>query len=187
MPILRVGMESGGKEAGDAMNFIHRSLNNEFFYNRDLHGYFDGIDFFILALRVSGKHKDFISEGPDSLGKSRNKPYIGIDYVIPEHAWRDVSFERKRAYMVEGMRTAFDMLIKKGSKLNVIKDETKLRAAIDRGLKHIATANEDDDVFQVNKGRTIYEAIIAAIEAKGLVVDKEAIHKEMTKGNFELP
>lgn len=186
MPILRVGMETGGKEAGDAMAFIHKALNNEFFYDRNLNGYFNGIDFFIMALRVSGRFKDFISEGPDSLGKSRGQPYIGIDYVIPEQAWRNVSFEKKRAYMVEVMTTAFDMLVKKANKLGVLKDETKLRADIKRGLDNIATASEDDDIFHVAaKGLAIRAEKIAAVEARGETADMLKIGEEMTKGNFD--
>ena len=186
MPILRVGMQTGGKEAGDSMNFIHKALNNEFFYDRNLNGYFDGIDFFTLALRVSGPFKDFISEGPDSLSKSRGKPYIGLDYVIPEKSWRNVSFGKKRAYMVEGMTTAFDMLINKANKLSVIKDEAKLRADIAHGMHNIATAHEDDNIFHIaTKGLAIQAEKVAAVEARGETVDMVKIRKEITEGNFD--
>lgn len=83
MPIFRIGSENGGREAGEAVGPLHKALNNTLFFKAGLGPYFKTLDFFILALRVSGRTKDFRSEGPDNLKKERGKKYGPVANNLP--------------------------------------------------------------------------------------------------------
>lgn len=186
MPIFRVGSENGGHEAGDALNFAQKALNNVFFFGPNLGPYFKTLDFFILALRVSGRTKDFKGEGPEYLKKIKGKPYIAIDLTIPENRWKDVPFNELRQYVVDGVRQCFELCFDKAKKSGELLNEAKLRADFEAGIQEILDADEKDDLFHKSRGLDILNAMIAQVEKSGQPVDQQALRKKMNDGIFKI-
>jgi len=184
MPIFRVGAENGGKEAGDATSFMHKALNNVFFFDPKLVGYFKSVEFFILALRVSGKTKDFGGEGPEYLKKVRGKNLYAIDLTVPEDKWKDVPFDDLRLYMVESVKQCFELCVAKARAAIELRDEAKLRADFEAGIREILDANEYDDIFCKSRGLDILNSMIAECEKTGKSVDKQAFMKKIELGIF---
>jgi hypothetical protein len=184
MPIFRVGSENGGREAGEAIAPLHKALNNTLFFTYGLDSYFKTLEFFMLAVRVSGRTKDFKGEGPEDLKKERGTNCYGIDLVIPEKHWNGVPFGELREYVVEGVRQCFELCVTKARKSGELLDEDKLRSDFEAGIREILDANEKDDLFHKSRGLDILNSMIAEAEKAGQPVDKQALMQKMQAGIF---
>lgn len=184
MPIFRVGSEVGGREAGDALDFAQTALNNVFFFDPKSGSYFKTLGFFILALRVSGRTKDFGSEGPENLIKVRGKDCYAIDLVVPEVRWKSVPFDQLREYVVDGVRQCFELCVEKAKKSGEMLNEDKLRSDFEAGVQEIMSADEKDDLFHKSRGLDILNSMIADVDKSGHPVDKQALMQKMQAGIF---
>lgn len=184
--MIRVGSQTGGREATKATDFIHHALNNVFFFNSNLNGYFVDVDFFVLALRISGASKDFGSEGPENLKKVRGKKYYTIDLVVPEECWKNKDFNLLKQYFLDGVSACFELLVAKSKKDGLLVDEKKLRFDFEEGLNEIVAASHDDDLFHVSRGLHILNDMVKKTEGIGKPVDKALLMKNMENGVFEV-
>lgn len=186
MRIFRVGSETGGSEASDALSFAHKALNNVFFFNPLLGPYFKNIDFFVLALRVSGRTKDFKSEGPEFLKKPRGKRFYTIDLTIPEKKWKGVSFDELRRYILSGVSECFELCLDKARKDGNLIDEENLRLDFEAGIQEILYAEEKASIFTDSRGSEILQSMIAESEVLGLNLNKQELMKKMQEGIFTI-
>jgi len=186
MRVFRVGSETGGSEAGEALAFAHTALNNVFFFDPSLGSYFKDLDFFVLALRVSGRTKDFKSEGPGLLKKSRGHRFYTIDLVIPESKWKGASFNDLRQYVIDGVTECFDLCLEKAQRDGCIVNEEKLRSDFEAGIKKILCANSNDSIFNKSKGAEILKAMEVESDRLGLNLGKQELLAKMQKGIFTL-
>lgn len=186
MPIFRVGSETGGNEASDAIRPFQQALNNAFFFNPDSQPYFETLKFFVLALRVSGRTKDFGGEGPEYFSKAMRKGFFCIDLTIPEHRWKDVSFDELRLYVLDGVRQCFEVCVEKARVSKELLDEDLLRTDFETGCQEIMSANEGDDLFQRSRGLDILNAMIAQVERSGEPVDRQILMKKLEDGVFAI-
>lgn len=186
MPIFRMGSEVGGKEAGNALRFISTAINNVFFFNDNAANYFNNIKFFVIALRVSGKTKDFRSEGPECFQKPINKEFYTIDLTVPENKWKGVSFDELKNYLLAGIVQCFDICVYEARKSGELKNESELRANFDSGLQRIKEADQYDDLFTKSDGVKILHKMISETEKLSKPVDKNAIMKKIEYGDFSV-
>lgn len=186
MKIFRVGSENGGREAGDALGFAQKALNNVFFFDPSLGPYFENIDFFVLAIRVSGETKDFKGEGPEFLKKPKGKRFYTIDLTIPENKWKGVSFGDLRQYVVNAVEECFELCLKKSRCDGNLVDEERLRSDFDAGIQEILLAGEDDPIFTRSRGSVILQTMTIESETLGLHLSKQELMQRMQRGIFTL-
>ncbi len=153
MALLEMGVQSGEPRVKDAdiVGMLHRAILKAFTYNPSFSNqtdYFKTLEYFWIGLRVSGKYRDFCGEGLENLKKTRGKSGYEIDLVIPEHRWKGVGFDEFRSYFLEGVRQCFELMVAKAKKDKELINEEKLRHDFEAGMKLIAEAAQDDDLFQ---------------------------------------
>jgi hypothetical protein len=88
---------------------MHRRLN-EIFESRLRTDYGTNVTQLAIILRVSGKVRDFKTEGPERLFFRRKGKYLEIDLAIPRKAWEGKSIDESRAYLFNGLRATFAVL-----------------------------------------------------------------------------
>ncbi len=146
--------ERDSKES-QKVNMLGRAIAKTFFYDfyfSNQTGYFKTLELFWIGVRVAGKTNNFDgAEGPEFLKKARGKPYYTIDLVIPEHRWKGVEFNEFRSYFLDGVRQCFELMVAKAKKDKELVNEEKLRHDFEAGMKLIAEADKNDEIFQLVK------------------------------------
>lgn len=139
MYMIEFSAQCGSTQAGKAIGAYHVLLNKIFYQKQDNSDYFKTVVFLSIIFRVSGKHQDFGSEGPEYLKKVRNQNIYTIDLAIPETSWQNKTDEEMRAYIAEGVRTCFNMLKEKVKTLDEVIDEDKLDHDFEYGMGQFMT------------------------------------------------
>ncbi len=157
MAIFSMGVQGGERSPKgiDQVAMLARAVLKTFRYEyflTNLTGYFKTLTFFWIGVRVAGESNNFDgAEGPEFLKKARGKPHYTIDLVIPEHRWKGVGFDEYRSYFLDGVRQCFELMVAKAKKDKELVDEEKLRHDFEAGMKLIAEADQDHEVFQLVK------------------------------------
>ncbi|WP_230659106.1 hypothetical protein [Psychrobacter sp. I-STPA10] len=131
--------QSGGSKAGKATRPYHVLLNQIFYQKQDSSDYFKTLLFLSIVLRVSGKHRDFGSEGAEFLQKSDSRNVYTIDFAIPEERWQNKTDEQLRTYIAEGVRVYYQLLKEKVMTLDEVIDEDKLDHDFEYGMEQFMT------------------------------------------------
>ena len=135
MYMIQFGAQCGSTQAGKAIAHYHVLLNRIFYQKQDSSDYFKTLLFLSIVLRVSGKHRDFGSEGAEFLQKSDSRNVYTIDFAIPEERWQNKTDAQLRTYIAEGVRTCYQMLKEKVMTLDEVIDEDKLDQDFEYGME----------------------------------------------------
>jgi hypothetical protein len=100
------------------------------------------------VLRVSGKIRDFKSEGPERMYYRKKGKYITIDLAIPRKAWEGNSLSRVRRQLALGLLATFAGL---KERLLEIDENVKIKKWERDFSKCINKFEEEDGKFEVRK------------------------------------
>ena len=134
MYMIEFSGQSGGSQAGKATRPYHILLNKIFYQKQDESDYFKTLLFLSIVFRVSGKHRDFGSEGAEFLQKSDGRNVYTIDLAIPQERWQNKTDAELRSYIAEGVRSCFDLLKQKAIEVGEVINEDKLERDFEYGM-----------------------------------------------------
>jgi len=136
---IEISAQYGDSDSKDAVRPSHRAMNELF--EENLRGrYFQTIQKLSIVFRVSGSIWKFEPEGPDHLRYSRRDKEITIDLVIPESRWRGAASGEIRAYVAQGVKRCFELLVARAKKEKEIIDETGLLADFQKAITEFENA-----------------------------------------------
>lgn len=110
----------GSSEADKAVGFLLSELYEIFDQPICEPKKFMKIDALYVVFLVSGRHKNYKSEGPENLKKIRGKNELIVYYAIPEERWDGIPVESLRTYMSEAIFECSKLLLEKAKKMKEI-------------------------------------------------------------------
>lgn len=134
MPMIDFGASNGSTDAGNAIRPYVNELFEIFYQNNEINDYFSGIEKFHIVFLVSGKNKDFGSEGAENLQKVRGRPVLLVYYAIPQNSWDSVGEKEFRKYLSLCVQESFKQLVEKAKKGNHICNEEMLLEDFKAGI-----------------------------------------------------
>lgn len=134
MPLIDFGAKTGSTDAGRTIRPYLKELFQIFYEDNSNTDYFSGIEKFHIAFLVSGKNKDFGSEGTEGLKKVRGRPVIIVYFAIPQSRWKDAKESVFREYLANSVRECFLALCEKARKTGSILDEKNLQKDFETGM-----------------------------------------------------
>lgn len=134
MYMMQIGGHSGSNQAGKIIRPYHVLLNKIFYQKQDESDYFKTLLFLSIVFRVSGKHRNFGSEGAEFLQKSDGRNVYTIDLAIPQERWQNKTDAELRSYIAKGVRSCFDLLKQKAIEVGEVINEDKLERDFEYGM-----------------------------------------------------
>jgi hypothetical protein len=110
MKLIQFSSQNGSTQAGNLMRPFQLKLNELFFSEDGVDNQLCSISFLSIVFRVSGRNKDFGSEGAERLQKSRGRKVITIDLVIPQACWEHHNLNDFGVYLSDGISICFNLL-----------------------------------------------------------------------------
>ncbi|MCP4297488.1 MAG: hypothetical protein GY786_17965 [Proteobacteria bacterium] len=140
MSMIQFSAQMGCSNSDKVIGPYHLLLNEIFYKDEKKIGYFKELDYLSIIFRVSGKVRDFDSEGPEFLKKVRGKSIYTIDFTISQENWQDKNDNELRKYINKGVETCFQLLKDKVHGKGEILDEEKLNNDFNEGMKIFLSA-----------------------------------------------
>ena len=134
MPMIDFGAENGSTAAGNTIRPYVKKLFEIFYESQSSTDYFSDIEKFHIVFLVSGKNKDFGSEGIEGLKKVRGRPVIIVYFAIPQSRWDGAKESGFREYLANSVKDCFLALCDKASKSKSILDEARLQKDFETGM-----------------------------------------------------
>lgn len=134
MPMIDFGASNGSTDAGKAIRPYIRELFQIFYEGKSSTDYFSTIEKLHIVFLVSGKNKDFGSEGTEGLKKVRGRPVIVVYFAIPQSRWEGVREDVFRGYLANCIKDCFLELYERARKAECVLDEKKLKEDFETGL-----------------------------------------------------
>lgn len=135
MAMIQFCAQYGGGNSKKIMDAYHKTLNVIYFKNDVFIEYFKNLEYFSIIFRVSGKIRDFKSEGPEFLKKVRGKKIYTIDLTIPQSRWDGIDEKELRLYVARGVRSCFELLVEKSDKDKELINKSKLLLDFEKGIE----------------------------------------------------
>lgn len=131
--IIQISGQYGDPKADDLFWPIQKKLNDCF--KKHLIGvYFNALAMFSIVFRVSGKVRDFGSEGPERMKHIKKDAEITIDMVFPESFWRGVDKGLLNAGVAEVVRECLRLMLEKAEAAGEIKDAESFKSDVEKAI-----------------------------------------------------
>jgi hypothetical protein len=118
---IQISGHYGDPKADNLFWPIQKSLN-DCFTKHIIGVYFNALSLFSIVLRVSGKVRDFGSDGPGRMKHLKKNSEITIDMVFAENFWNGTDSENLKAGVAEGIRECIRLMIERAEVIGEIKD-----------------------------------------------------------------
>lgn len=131
--LIQISGQYGAPQADDLFWPLQKRLNDCF--KKNMTGpYFIEIKNFSIVFRVSGKVRNFGSEGPEKMKHMKNDGEITIDLVFPESSWRGVNVSAIKLTVLEGVQTCLELMLDKVETLGDVIDMTSFKNDVGKSL-----------------------------------------------------
>ncbi|WP_052702417.1 hypothetical protein [Marinomonas sp. S3726] len=129
--MIQVSGQYGDPRADDLFWPIQKMLND--FFKEDILGaYFKTIVMFSIVFRVSGKVRDFGSEGPERMKYLKKDAEITIDLVFPEHSWRGEAQNDLKQCVANGVRECLSLMLTKAQSIGEVEDAEGFKCDVEK-------------------------------------------------------
>ena len=99
-----------------------------------VNGYFKTIILFSIVFRVSGKVRDFGSEGPELMKYIKKYSELTIDLTFTEKSWKGVEHNVLKSHVVNGVQNCLHMMVDKSDALNEITDIDSFKRDVSKAI-----------------------------------------------------
>ena len=136
MKLIQFSSQNGSTKGGDTIWPYQQKLNEIFFNEENNFKIFNSYEFLSIVFRVSGKNKDFGSEGPEYLKKSKGRNVLTIDLSIPELRWLNISKKEFGLYLNNAIQECITLLEEEANKQKEIIDKNILDEQFKAGINN---------------------------------------------------
>ncbi len=131
--MIQIGGQYGDPRADDLFWPLQKKLNECF--DKYLIGvYFNTLMMFSVVFRVSGKVRDFGSEGPERMKFIKKDYEITIDLVFTEASWRGVDKGILKQSVANGIQECLSMMLDKAAALNEINNLDAFNTDVEKAI-----------------------------------------------------
>lgn len=130
---IQISGQYGDPKADDLFWPLQKNLNDCF--NKHLvQVYFNTLVMFSIVFRVSGKIRDFGSEGPERMKYIKKESELTVDLVFTEASWRGADKSVFEAHVVDGVRECLRMMLDKSDSLNELTDINSFKIDVEKAI-----------------------------------------------------
>ena len=131
--LIQISGQYGDPKADNLFWPLQKRLNDCF--KKNIAGpYFIETKVFSIIFRVSGKVRDFGSEGPEKMKHLKKDSEITIDLVFPESSWRGADIPTIKVTVLEGVQTCLELILEKAEKLGDVIDMALFKNDVQKSL-----------------------------------------------------
>ncbi|MDP2571930.1 hypothetical protein Q8W40_07055 [Vibrio penaeicida] len=134
--MIQVSGQYGDPKADSLFWPIQKTLNDNFKQHIDGE-YFETINMFSIVFRVSGKVRDFGSEGPERIKHNKKDSEVTIDLVFPESFWKNIDKKELEDKVIKQVRQCIVLILEKSEKIEKNGDIESLKIDIENALSFL--------------------------------------------------
>lgn len=131
--MIQISGQYGDPRADDLFWPLQKALNDGF--KKHISGaYFKAIVMFSIVFRVSGKVRNFGSEGPERMKHIKKDCEITIDLAFPENFWRGVDKNDLKVSVADGVRECLRLMLEKAQAIGEVEDAEGFKKDVDKAI-----------------------------------------------------
>lgn len=123
-----------GDSSADNLFWPIQKMLNDCFRKSIIGRYFKAIVMFSIVFRVSGKVRDFGSEGPERMKYIKKDAEITIDLVFPESFWRGVDKNDLKVNVADAVKESLFLMIEKAEAIGEVEDVETFRCDVEKAI-----------------------------------------------------
>lgn len=131
--MIQISGQYGDPRADDLFWPIQKTLN-DCFKKSIVGAYFKALVMFSIVFRVSGKVRDFGSEGPERMKHIKKDAEITIDLVFPESFWRGVDKYDFKVSVADGVRKCIFLMLEKAEAIGEVEDVKAFKSDLEKAI-----------------------------------------------------
>lgn len=131
--MIQISGQYGDPRADDLFWPIQKMLN-DCFKKSIVGAYFKAIVMFSIVFRVSGKVRDFGSEGPERMKHIKKDSEITIDLVFPESFWRGVDKNDLKVSVANAVRESLFLMLEKAEAIGEVEDAEAFKSDVEKAI-----------------------------------------------------
>lgn len=131
--MIQISGQYGDPRADDLFWPLQKALNDSF-KKHILGAYFKTIVMFSIVFRVSGKVRDFGSEGPERMKHIKKDSEITIDLAFPESFWRGVDKNDLKVGVADGVRECLSLMLEKAQAIGEVEDAEGFKKDVEKAI-----------------------------------------------------
>lgn len=131
--MIQISAQYGDPKADRVFWPLQKSLNDKF-SEFLTHKYFKSIEKLSIIFRVSGKVRDFKSQGPEIPKFIKKELELTIDLVFSEPQWKALENNVVKATVIDGVKDCVKLLVDKSEQLGELIDRETLMNDIEKAL-----------------------------------------------------
>jgi hypothetical protein len=131
--MIQISGQYGDPRADDLFWPLQKTLNDSF-KKHMLGAYFQAIVMFSIVFRVSGKVRDFGSEGPERMKYLKKDSEITIDLAFSESFWSGVEKNDLKLRVADGVRECLSLMLEKAQALGEVGDVKGFNSDVEKAI-----------------------------------------------------